>query len=127
MILHADIERPVRQFHCLHQLSVRRNARQRQSRRGKTLPVIIIEFIAVTMPFADLRSSVASLHRRTGPDHTRIGAQSERASLIDLIALPGHEIDHLVRAVLIEFAGIRIRQSRDIPGILNDCDLHTET
>lgn len=54
MILNADIEIPVCQFHRFDKSAVGRKTGERQSCRGERLAVIIIEFIAVTMTLGNV-------------------------------------------------------------------------
>ena len=53
MVLHAHIKGPLRQLHSLHQSAVRGCAADDKPFVLQQLPVLIVEFIAVTMPFAD--------------------------------------------------------------------------
>ena len=46
---------------------------------------------------------------------------------MDLPALSRHKIDHLVRALFVEFSRIGVCQPQNIPGKFNDRDLHPQT
>ena len=41
-------------------------------------------------------------------DLARVSTESQRAALVDVIALAGHEVDDLVGALLVELTGVRI-------------------
>ena len=126
MILHADEERLVRQLHRLHEPSVRGKAAERQARRLKLFAVIIVEFIAVAVALGDLLRAVAARHGAARRDLAGIAAQAQRAALVDLLALAGHEIDDLVRRALVKLAGIGLFQPRRVARELDHRDLHAQ-
>ena len=56
----------------------------------------------------------------------RICAEAQRAALVDLVALVGHEVDDLVRAALVKLAGVGVGEAADGARKLDDRDLHTQ-
>ena len=49
-------------------------------------------------------AAIASFHRCTRFNFARICSKAKRPTLIDIIALSRHKIDHLIRALFIELA-----------------------
>ena len=80
----------------------------------------------MTVTFGDFRFSVTAFHDRARSDETGISTETEGAAFVYVITLPGHKIDYLVSALLIEFPGIRIRDSGHVAGKFNDGDLHSQ-
>ena len=74
----------------------------------------------------DKIAAVAALHGGAIRDDTGIAAQPQGASLVDVLALAGHEINDLMGALFVELAGVCIGHPGHIPGVLNDGNLHTK-
>ena len=81
----------------------------------------------MTVPLTDGKRLITPLHECSRDDLTRAGTKTQGPSLIDILTLAGHEIDHLIPALLIELARIGIRDPRHVSGIFNDRNLHAET
>ena len=79
------------------------------------------------MAFRSESRSICPLQNGSLCDRARISAQSHRASLRDISVLIRHEIYDLMRAVLCEFTGIRIRDTQYVSGKFDDGDLHSKT
>ena len=126
MILNAHIERAIAQLHGLDQPSVRREAGEREPCGGQRIAVIVVEFIAMAMALGDGVRAVAARHGGAGLDYAGIRAQAQRAALVNIIALTGHEVDDLVRAQLVKFAGMRIGDARHISRVFDHGDLHAK-
>ena len=126
MVLDPHKEGMIRKLHRLDQSAVRGKPAQDQPASLQSVPIIIVELIAMAMPFTDVQAAVAAFHHRTGADHAGIRTETQRAAFVDLIALSGHEVDHLVWATLIEFPGIGIADAGCIPREFSDSDLHPE-
>ena len=92
----------------------------------QNVPVIIVEFVAVAVTLVDKTRAVAPRHGGIRGDDAGVSAKAQRAALVHLVALSGHEVDDLMLANRVEFAGIGVRQTGNIPGVLNDGDLHTK-
>ena len=57
----------------------------------------------VAVPFGNFERAIATRHGRSRLDDARIRAKAERAALVDVVALAGHEVDDLVLALLVKF------------------------
>ena len=126
VVLHADEEGVAAHLHRLGQAAVRRAAGHRQPRRLQLAAEGVVELIAVAVPLAYLPRAVAALQRRARGYHAGPRAQAQRAALVHLVALAGHEIDHLVRAPRRELAGVGVRPAEDVPRVLYDRHLHPQ-
>ena len=127
MILHTDIKRQRRQFNCFNKISVRRGAADAESGIGKQRTECIIEFIAVTMPLGDCLLPVAAAHGRIRSNDAGIAAEPERTALVNAVGLTVHEINDLMCAVGLKFAGMCIGKIRHMPRKFDHRDLHSET
>ncbi len=67
------------------------------------------------MSLDDRQGTAASIHGGIGPDFAGTGAQAKCDALADVIALSGHEINHLIFALLMEPAGICVSDSGGVP------------
>ena len=70
--------------------------------------------------------AVATVHLRTLRDPAGISAQTQRAALVDLMALIRQEIDDLVLAQLVKFSGICVLHAADMSGEVDDRNLHAQ-
>ena len=126
MELYADEEALAGKLHGLHQPSVGREAGQGKTRGLQDIPVGVVELVAVTVALADLGRAVAGGDGGSGLKHTGVLPQPQRAALVDVVILVRHKVNHLVRAVFIEFMGIGIFKASDVPGVLDHGDLHAQ-
>ena len=124
--LHADAEVVLRYFHGLDDPAVRRGAADDHACFCECLSVIVIELIAVAVAFIDMGNAIAARHLRALRDLARVAAEAQCAAHIDGAGLVRHEIDNLIEAVLVEFAGVCIRDAAHVAGILDDGNLHAE-
>lgn len=106
--LHAYIKGPVCELYGFYQPAVGRSASEREALALQKFTELVVEFIAVPVAFADAAFLIAALHCSARCNVTGISAQTERAALIDIIALAGHKIDYFVPALLVKFSGIGI-------------------
>ena len=126
VILNAHIERTVGKLDRFDKSAIGRKPRERHSAGGQSLAVIVVEFIAVTVTLAYLFRTVALLHCRAGLYHAGIGSGTKRTALVDIVALTGHEVYDLVRALLIKFARMSVLYSGNVSRIFYNRYLHTE-
>ena len=124
--LHADAEVVLRHFHGLDDPAVRRGAADDHACFCECLSVIVIELIAVAVAFINMGNAIAARHLRALRDLARVAAEAQCAAHIDGAGLVRHEIDNLIEAVLVEFAGVCICDAAHVAGILDDGNLHTE-
>ena len=80
----------------------------------------------MAMTLRDLLRDVAAVHLRTLRDPAVISAQTQRAALVDLMALIRQEIDDLVLAQLVKFSGIRVLHAADMSSEVDDRNLHAQ-
>ena len=106
VVLDAHEEGQIVQLHGLYQVPAGRHAREREPRPRELLPIIVVEFIAVAVALLNKRLPVTAVHRRPHHDLAGIGAQAQRAALVNPVTLARHEVDNLVFAELIELPGI---------------------
>ena len=126
MILHAHIKRHVAQLHGLHQRPVRRQTGERKTCAGQRLAIFVVELVAVAVALGDLRPAVAPGQGGAGPDAAGIGAQAQRAALVDALALAGHEVDDLMGAAPVKLTGVGVCQPCLVPGEFDDGHLHAQ-
>ena len=80
----------------------------------------------MAVALGDVQRAIAGGHFCAGHDVARIRAEAQRAALVDLVALVGHEVDDLVRAALVELAGVGVGKAADGARKLDDRDLHAQ-
>ena len=97
MILARHKPRVVRQFNHLDQPTVRRYAAKPQPLRLQAVPVIVVEFVPVPVPFAYFKHPIGGFRLRSGRQHARVGAQPHGAALFRDLLLLRHQVDHRVR------------------------------
>ena len=76
MKLNANKKGPVCQFHGFHKPPIGRQAAESESGSAKSIPVSVIEFIAVAVTFIYQLFTIAAGHRRTLGDKTGISSQA---------------------------------------------------
>ena len=124
MKLHSHKKSFFTQLHGLNNMPVRGQAAQAEPPCLQRLPIVIVEFITVAMPFPDLRNSIAAPHDRILHHTAGICAEPKRAALADFFILVRQKIDHLVKSFRVQFTGSGIRQSTDISGKFDNGYLH---
>ena len=127
VILHADVEIVFGHLDGLYDMSVRRGAAYDQAAVRQKLAVVVVELITVTMPLVDQGLCIALLEQRTRHYFAGIGAEAHRAAFVDRRILIRHEVDDLVRAVLVELAAVRAEEPRNVARKLDHRDLHVVT
>ena len=80
----------------------------------------------MAMTLGYLTCAIAAFHRRSATYNAGICAEAQCASLVHIVTLSGHEVNDLMRAELVELAGIGIGNTEDIACVFNNGDLHTE-
>ena len=78
------------------------------------------------MALGDLDLPIAFMHKAFLCYFTGIGSKTERPSLVNILALSGHEIYDLVFTLFVKLAGICVFDIKHIPREFNDCYLHPE-
>ena len=126
MELHSDIKIIFGYFYGLNDVIVGRSAADDKACVGQSLAVIVVEFITVTVALRNFLFAVGTVHLSAGLHLAGISSEAQRASLCDLVALVGQEVDDLVGRVNVEFAGVGVAHARDIAGEGDDRRLHTE-
>ena len=126
MELHADEEALAGDFHGLHQPPVGGEAGEGEAGGLQRVAVGVVELIAVAVALADLQRIVAMGDGRAPFQPAGITAQPQRAALVDLVVLIGHEMNDLMRAVLVELVGICLGEARDVARVLDHRDLHAQ-
>ena len=126
VVLNADIKVVFGDLDGLHDVAVRRQAGEHEPLFLHERAVVVVELVPVAVALGDVQRAVALRHFRAGHDVARICAEAQRAALVDLIALVGHEVDDLVRATLVELAGVGVGEAADGACKLDDRDLHTQ-
>ena len=120
-------EKPVLgQLHRLHDAPVGRGAADAHARALHRFPVIVVELIAVAVAFVDQLLPIALPHFGALSYLTGIAAQAQGAALIHRLVLVRHEIDDLVQPILVELAGIGVRDTAHVPAEFDDRHLHTQ-
>ena len=126
MELHTDVEIIFGDFDCFDNIIIRGGAADDKTGVDETCTEIVIEFVAVTMAFGNLRLAVAPVHLRAGNDLAGVSPEAERTALGDIIVLIGEKVNDLVHRLRVKLARIRIRHTGDAPRKCDDGDLHTE-
>ena len=80
--------------------------------------------MAVALEYGSL--AVAAFHGRAALYHAWVCAQPKRAALVYAVALPGHEVYDLVLAKFVKFAGVCVRNARNVACVFNDGYLHSK-
>src|SRR6267143_301160 len=102
----------------------------------QSLHVLIVDLIAVAVAFVDHVRSVDLAREAPGLERGALSAQAHRPSEIGLFVaaldatvalLPlGHERDHRVRRVAVEFRAVRAREADDVSREFDHCELHAQ-
>ncbi len=116
VILNAHEEGAVGQLRRSRPGSRRGTDREGQSGSLQDVAVVVVELVAVAVALGDKLGAIAARHGRAGLDAAGVSAQTQRAALVDVVALTGHKVDDLVPAQLVKFAGIGIRNARHVAG-----------
>src|SRR5438128_11449052 len=84
MELHGEVPRMSRQLRDLHELAVRRSARDAKAVLGERPLVQTVELVAVTVALVDEVAAVDALRERSGRELAGVAAQAHRAAqLVD--------------------------------------------
>ena len=127
MELHRDKEVVFGNLDRLHNIAVRRSTADQKTGIGKRIAERVVKLITVTVPLGNLLRAVPPVHLCALLHMAGISAQTECAAHINIRTLLRQKINHLMRAHLIKFAGIRIRDPADVTGKFNHGNLHAKT
>src|SRR5215470_1159246 len=94
--------------------------------RNQRLFVLAVEFIAVTMPLADLELAVSLGSKRARLELARPGAEAHGAAHFVDAQQFAQFVNHPERGLLIEFGAVRLLQAGDIAGVFNRRALHAQ-
>ena len=104
VILDTKIELVARNLHLLNERIVRCGSCKTRAALKELCPVVVINLVSVSVAFLYLITAVALIKKAVRSDLTGVCTQTERAALVDRVALAGHKVDHLVCALLVELA-----------------------
>ena len=127
MELDTHIEGAVRELHGFHNVVIGGGAADDESRVLKGLPEVVVEFIAVAVALVDVAGAVGVEHPGAGSDPAGVRPQTQGAALGHAVALVRQEVNDLVGALVVEFAGVGVLHSGHAPGKGDDTDLHSQT
>ena len=99
VVLHADVELVLRNFHRFHQVSVGAGAGKAHTALAVAVPESVVEFVAVAVAFVDLFLAVSPGHNGVLRDLAGISAQPHGAALGGDAHLVAHQGDDGVAAV----------------------------
>ena len=88
--------------------------------------VVVVEFIAVAMAFADVLRAVAAAEHAALCGVAGVCAKAQSAALIGAVGLVGQKVYDLVFRISIKFAGIGVFEHADVPRKFNYGNLHTK-
>ena len=116
-------------FHHFYELAVGRCAGDFQARlfQGDAEFAVVVEFVAVTMAFANLFAlvelgSVGILH-----ELARVSAEAHGAALFGDVLLFVHQVDDRVGCLFVEFRGVGVLPAEYVACKFNHAALHAET
>src|SRR5437773_3226047 len=136
MELAADEPRVRRQLDHLAQLLALGEAGGAQALVLQPLHVLVVDFVAMAVAFVDHVRAVDLACEAPGLGHGALSTQPHRPAEIGLFVaaldaavavLPlGHEGDHRVRRVAVEFRAVRAREADDVARKLDHRELHAQ-
>src|SRR5258706_15865415 len=137
MELAADEPRVRWQLDHFAQLLALGQAGNAQALVLQPLYVLAVDFVAVAVAFVDHVRAVDLAREAPGLERGALGAQAHRAAEIGLFVaaldaavavLPlGHERDHRVRRIAVEFRAVRAREPDDVAREFDHRELHAQT
>src|SRR5438034_4060354 len=136
MELAADEPRVRWQLDHLAQLLALGEAGGAQALVLQSLHVLVVDFVAMAVAFVDHVRAVDLAREAPGLEHSALSTQPHRPAEIGLFvaaldaAVPvlplGHERDHRVRRVAVEFRAVRAREADDVSRELDHRELHAQ-
>src|SRR6266705_2226227 len=136
MELAADEPRVRWQLDHLAQLLALGEAGGAQALVLQSLHVLVVHLVAMAVAFVDHVSAVDLAREAPGLERGALSSQPHRAAEIGLfvaaldaavVVLPlGHERDHRVRRVAVEFRAVRAREADDVSRKLDHRELHAQ-
>src|SRR5712671_2617224 len=136
MELAADEPGVRRQLDHLAQLLALGEAGNAQALVLQSLHVLVVDLVAVAVAFVDHVRAVDLARQAPGLERGALSAQAHRPAEIGLFVaaldpavavLPlGHEGDHRVRRVAVEFRAVRAREPDDVARKLDHRELHAQ-
>ena len=127
VILHADEPRVVRQLDNLHQIALRVHAADAHAALDEQIAIGVVELVAVAMALEDILLTVGGEGDGIAAQAAGIFAQPHRAALLVDMLLVGHQVDHRVRRVGVNLAGVRAGQAEHVAGVFHHGHLHAQT
>src|SRR2546430_5284477 len=136
MELAADEPGMRRQLDHLAQLLALGKAGGAQALVPHPLHVLVVDFVAVAVAFVDHVRAIDLAREAPGLERSTLSAQPHRPAEIGLFVAPldaavavlplGHERDHRVRRVPVEFRAVRAREADDVAREFDHRELHTQ-
>ncbi len=127
MILCADKPAERGNLDNLHKTGVRVLAHAFHAGLFETCPIVVVELKAVAVTLLNLGGSVGLCGTRTRGKPACIGAEPHGASHVVYALLLLHEVDDIVRGIVVHLGGVGLTESEDVAGKLDDHALHAET
>src|SRR5437588_276676 len=135
MELAADEPGMRRQLDHLAQLLALGEAGNAQTLVLQPLHVLVVDFVAVAVAFVDHVRAIDLAREAPGLERNTLSAQPHGPAEIGLFVAPldaavavlplGHERDHRVRRVAVEFRAVRAREADDVAREFDHRELHT--
>ena len=127
MILDANEKTVGRDFNRFYQFSIWGCPGYFHSLFLKLLTVLVIEFVAMAMPFGDFLLPIGMMHYGIRMDFTWVCSQAHGSSFGNIPRLIRHQIDDLVHTCVGKFTGIGVCEVENISCIFNHSSLHSKT
>src|SRR5689334_12156122 len=127
MELAPEIPGMIRKLTDLDVNSIRRLAGDTEAAFDQALFMLAIEFVAMPMPFADLRHAIGLARAAALSQHARIGAQTHGAAEFIHALQLAQLVNHAVGRGWIELSGIGVLHSAYVSCKLDHHGLHAET
>ena len=113
-------------FNDLDQPVVRQRTAEHQPLAHQLLPVGVIEFKSVTMPFINDFILIGCIGQRTRHDFAGVNSQPHRAALVNNIGLLRHQVDNRIGCQRGKLTAMGISNLADVTGIFDHSALHAE-
>ena len=126
MELHADEERMSFEFYDLGELALGEHACHCKALFLYLFAIMAVEFITVAVAFVNKGLAIELAGKRTLLKRAGVEAQAHSATFFFYRALLGQEFYDRVFGARIEFCGMGIFPSADVPREFDDCALHAE-
>ena len=114
-------------FQHLYDPAVRRSAGKLQAVSRENIPVVVVNLIAVAVPFCDMLCAVELISSGGGVENTGAGTKPQSTADVHDTILIGHQRNYGVSGIGVQFYAVSARQSGHMPRIFHDGKLHAET